>query len=438
MPVTLTPRIYRQRMKWLIVPKNKIDTITAKPVLNTLSESQLVKTIELTDALPVDPNAQDTHNCIYYNINSSGEYMAVGGISATVISGEINVALDTPINTPLVLKMSLDGNTKYINRNKYPLVVYLNLPLTQRGKYISDNADGTTSFVDSKSNDINNKKDEEDNVLVDYTKSTIPNYPFVRTYNDTETSGDYHPRVAPADILTDWRSGLYDIPKYENWLTYGGTSSTGLYGNITDEGGKTPEQRIAILKRDINIQYDIVKVDDYNYTIKYAIPVRYVYYAAAAYKNIFGNNITGDSYAFIDLVSKITFDIYAETLSEETQDISYSLDDNNTLTSINIKNKNILNFSKNEFITLGTTYNGLSWLDEMSEYILTTYKNGKYIIDNINVPAQWAIDNDIHINSGIYVETLNNKKIQKLFLVKNIEKSFSAGEFIYKLKLLEE
>ena len=74
----------------------------------------------------------------------------------------------------------------------------------------------------------------------------------------------------------------------------------------------------------------------------------------------------------------------------------------------------------------------------MSEHILTTYKNGKYIIDNINVPAQWAIDNDIHINSGIYVETLNNKKIQKLFLVKNIEKSFSAGEFIYKLKLLEE
>ena len=73
--------------------------------------------------------------------------------------------------------------------------------------------------------------------------------------------------------------------------------------------------------------------------------------------------------------------------------------------------------------------------------ILTKYQDGKYVV-SVDVYARWSIQNNIHINSEMYVILQDGTYIKRKndickFKVVNIEKCFSSDEFIYRLKLLE-
>ena len=445
----LIPRIYAKGMNWSLMPKNSIDTVTCKPILNTLTKQNLIHTENITKitisgtekTLPIGADEGTNRYCFMFNKNNKKDkHMAEGIIASTVIQGSYTLKLNNPLPLTPTAKVVLQGTTHYINRGTFDLDTLRTLSATTLGSYIINNENGNLSFSNGISKDTVNRPDYPD--LIDYTQSTIPMYPFVRTYNSDVIDATFKPRVSPSKILTDWRQGQdtgRTTAHYDEWNTYGQENTIGLYGNVILSGGVT-NQRIPIPKRNIDIKVNVTKVDDYNYTIDYEVPVRYVYGASAIYLGPLGGEHSADSYAFIDLISQINLEIYSQELSEETVDKEYSLDDNDNLTT-EVLNENIFAFSKNEFITLDATWSQNNWITAMSKYILDNYKKGKHIID-VQVPGKWAIQNNVTINSQFYVKQQNGQLITLkgspvIFEVKNIEKNFALDSFVYILKLLE-
>lgn len=81
------------------------------------------------------------------------------------------------------------------------------------------------------------------------------------------------------------------------------------------------------------------------------------------------------------------------------------------------------------------------WSSALASKLLTKYKNGKYVV-TVEVNAQWAIKENIHVGTRANVYLQNGQPITRnnaecLFEVKNIEKRFEGSKFIYELKLLE-
>ena len=65
----LIPRVYAKGMNWSLMPKNSIDTVTCKPILNTLTKQNLIHTENITKitisgtekTLPIGAD-EGTHN----------------------------------------------------------------------------------------------------------------------------------------------------------------------------------------------------------------------------------------------------------------------------------------------------------------------------------------------------------------------------------------
>lgn len=81
------------------------------------------------------------------------------------------------------------------------------------------------------------------------------------------------------------------------------------------------------------------------------------------------------------------------------------------------------------------------WIEAISEQLLRKYRDGKLSVA-CTVSAAWAMQNNITVGTQMTVKLLDGKMVTRkgvtsTFAVKNIEKRYTANEFVYDLTLLE-
>lgn len=294
----------------------------------------------------------------------------------------------------------------------------------------------------------------KDGLLVDYGQGWVPQFPWVRSTTGSVPSGitayeyltsKYRPKKE--DVFTIWNNDHDSddwLPTYEGWNTYNvsGAVKQGPYRWLAgSNSNNTPDRFIPIVNKKYSFYCTVTKVSDYDYQVDYELPIRYIYAAAAkAVGSIIHTNEYGrDSYAFKDVVSKITIKLTAGTFTDDSSDLSYSLD-NSQLTE-DVANEHPLTFSKNELITQQALWGTEKWTEKMSKTILEEFKNGKHVV-KCTVPVTWAIANAVKINTQMYVQLQDSSYITRegaicVFEVKTIEKRFDKDEFVFELGLME-
>lgn len=459
MALQLKPRNYKSNLSWKMLTKNKIDTVTCKPYANNQLSPAVVHSEEITSvviggntvSLPIANSITPNAMGIAYNNDGETQY-ASGEVQAVTVSGTFTLQLTNPLPTIPTVTLLFEGQTKYINRGSKDFDVMESLfwGIGNIADAIDNNADGDETWNDSKSVDTYNRGSLSDPTLVDYTQPTVPLFPFVKVVR-TAGSGQANfnaNKLTEEEVLTHWipasapiHTPVVDTPNWSflsdpnAWLTW--DTYAHFYGGSLDPLYTFNAQRASFVNKTIPITTEVIKVSDYEYTINWSAPVRYAYHAESAGAAM----STTDSYAFIDHITKITAQVTAQEMNTETVDVSYGWDGSD-LTS-QIINDHPLSFDENEFITL-RTYEVSSanlWTKTMARRILSAYENGKYIVE-CDVYAQWAIENDVHIDTEIQVMLLDGTYITRgnttvTFKVKTIEKSFKGSEFVYTLRLLE-
>ncbi len=463
MALRLSPRIYRQNFKWSVLPSNKIDTVTAKPVLNTPLEDKISYIQEVTNVdvggtahtLPVGLNVPISHFGASNNYESGQPTtMCIGQVSCVVATGSVTFALNNPLPVMPSAKIHCEGITHFIDRGSLTHDIVNDVSMqdvNSVASWIHSHASGSESWTD-KSIDSSNRGTFEDPTLVDYTGQFVPLYAWarkLRTAGEFTLSSDAESRNQPTeqDVLTTWvdqsMSSHWALTK--NWVGYGAADAVQMWPVTIYATGDIQSTKLSVRNRTVPITAKVIKIDDYTYRVDYSVPVRYEYLASSQYyTSIFGIRTYHDldNYCFLDRVNKLKIELVAQELNEETEDISYSLVDG--FLSKQVINEHPMSFVQNELITSETFWGANKsnpWTLVMPNYILKKFKDGKYIVE-CEVPASWALRNDVHINSEFEIQLQDGTMISRndavsLFEVKNIEKRFRNDSFIFILRLME-
>lgn len=449
---TLTPREYYRDMKWIIAPKNKIDTVTAKPYVGVLADPTNIATKNVTVMsvdgrsvnLPVTNDNKSTHFHMMHNKSDNILFtwnVAKARVEALVASGKVTFTLDEPLAEVPQVKLSFNGNSDIIARGSSSYNTYPNY-----------------SELSKETFDLNNwirshKNESTANVLPDFTGTQFSLNPWVKEiYPYIDES---YPAVglAPAGNSATLWNDFSTYPNgtgalYDNWTE--SVTDASKYPMViampeqvappTDDYVSVKDQCLKMRNVQLNISTSLRKVDDYTYEVSFVAPVRYTYMAASNYGGIAGTEYDLDNYAYVSIVDSIDVSLYASSIDTHTEDIKYSL--KNGVLSEDVSDTYPYNFAENPLIMRNTTWGEILWSRKVSEYLLNTYKNGKYVVE-CTVPARWALLNNIHVDSLTYVKLQNGNYISRkdarcVFRVTNIEKRFQGSAFVYALKLLEQ
>ena len=459
MSLKLSPRIYGQNFKWGVLPSNKIDTVTMQPVLNTPMDEKSSLTQEVTavnvggasKSLPIDLSTSMNFYLASNNYESGASTtMCVNQVSGVAVTGSVTFELNNPLPTMPTATLHCEGTTYFLNRGSltHNMVATATNSPNAIASWIYNNASGNEQWTD-KSTDSTNRGMYEDPTLIDYTAKSVPLYGWVRKLCPAGAffPPEFRNQPTEQDVLTMWvdqsKSDHWALTK--NWSGYDTTEAVQMWPVTIYAKGDIDSTKISLRNRTIPISAKVIKINDYTYRVDYSVPVRYEYVASSQYYTSFLGIRTYkdlDNYCFLDRVSKISIELITQELNTETVDLSFSLNASGELTEKAI-NEHPLSFTQNELIT-SEAYWGDSftlWSREMSQYILSKFKDGKYIVE-CEVPAMWALRNGIQINSALAVQlqdgTLSTRAgTERIFEVKNIEKKFQDSRFIFTLKLME-
>lgn len=467
MAIILKPNTYLQGMLWQIKPKTKIDTVNMSPMRNSV-RTEIVDTHELTSGetpsgtaitLPLaDNNGAASAIRIMTCNRSSATWFAVMGFactSLTTIKGSYQVHFDTPPARTPTATWSIEGDTQYLTRGAKTVDEIANSVYDSAAcTFIEDNKAGEEAFVNSKSYDNVNRSEFEEGLLMDYAQSSIVMYPWIRKTTGEWPGGMigeyltslYRPKEA--DIFCEWNNGSDAdwLPPYENWNTYNlsGKIRQGPYTWYAATGSEPVQNHFIpmIPSWTYSFYCRVTKINSYDYQVDYELPVRYFQVAAAKAVGswIHSVEIRRDSYGWKDVASKVTITLQAGTFDESTEQLSYSLDGSGNLTE-NVINAHPISIEQNDLVTMDALWGSDTWVERMPEYLLTEYQKGKYVLE-CTVKADWALINNIRINTEIQVKLQNGQFISEngsttTFAVKTIEKSFKNSEFVYNLRMLE-
>jgi hypothetical protein len=460
MALALGPRIYSKNFKWGVLPKNKIDTVTAQPVINTPLDdadaiTQEVSTVTVggtSSALPIALNIAPTHQ-FFTNNHESGQptIMCNNFVGCVVATGSVSFTLEKPLPKMPTAKLHVSGTTHYINRGSLTHSDVENniLPTSGVATWVHSHASGEEDWED-KSIDSENRGIYEDPHLVDYTGSSVPLFGWVRVLRPAGaftlgSNSASRNQPDPQDVLTTWvdqeKSDYW--AKRENWSGFGMADAVEMWPVDLYAKGDMNTTKIVLNNKTVPISTTVVKIDDYNYRVDYSIPVRYEYMASSQYyTSILGIRTYHDldNYCFLDRITKLTVELQTQQLDEDSRDISVSLDGTGALTDT-VLNVHPLSFERNELITLGTLWGNKLWIEEMPRYILEKFQSGKYVVE-CEVPATWALRNNVHVNTEMTIQLQDTTKITRngadcVFLVKNITKHMQDNNFMFTLSLME-
>ena len=452
----LTPNVYKN-IRWALAPQNKIDTLYMYPSSNVVPEAPQRSTTSVTSvninnssvALPLTNGYKSTHVRSMSNSRTlffAQRECAKARTECVMASGKQKIKLDSAsIGTPFV-KLVPRGHSYLLSRGKstfdtYPSINDINNSNYSIVQWIIDNADvhNSTSLVN------------------DYSTGYVNMNPWVRKIVPAVITSFNNINVPEAaDIITTWVN-----PDQGGALSrYGALQSDWKDTNNFDPGASTVTMfptnpsgsdiasvlQTAIRLQDLRINFscNLQKLTDFDFEVTWTAPVRFAYVAASRqYGNLMGEYDL-DNYAYVDIIEAIDIVLEFYTLSDDRVDLGYSLDVNGALTT-NVKNVYPLKLDGNEIFSRNAAYAapGNGWCELLALNVLEDCKLGEYIIQ-CEVPAKWALRNNVHIGTEMHIYQLNGEYIPDIrsevktpatFYVKNIQKNFSSDQFTYELKL---
>lgn len=473
MSITLRSKNYLHGMKWLIKPRDVVDTVNMRLSYGAPS-NRVVDVHDITSglidghagtSLPLDNNYEGfAYRHIMQNVDAQTLY-GIANVELSRIQGSYEIELQIPLLSSPYVVITLEGNTTYITRGqKTPEEIY-EAQQANLYQFIDENARNTEVISSNKSYDKTQRGNLKEGLLIDYNAFEIPLYPFIRktvipwtgswaNYINASLPEEY--RVKEEDLFCRWDNytptGVTggSFPPYSTWISYATPTPIRQGPPLVSGSIETPldnnNRFLPIRAETYRPAYSITKIDDLHYRVNYDLPVRYMQAVAAQSRLNMADGSTRavyDSYAWKDVISSIKITTYATAVDTTVQDLSYSLDSAGKLTT-DTKNVYPLDFAANELITRDVTFGtGVLWSEAMPLYLLTKFQKGKYAI-SCDVKAAFAIDNNIRVNSEIIMYDIKGEPIKgasgqgtATFQVKNIEKIFKDSEFIYRLQLLE-
>lgn len=426
----LTPRIYRN-MKWSITPKDMFDTVSMSPITNA-NENEASE-IATQDVISVSVNGEQkslidmTDNPQNYDdslvsplwrsvMYNAPLYVNLSRVDYLIGAGSVLFTFDKPVSTNLSAYITLEGKSSEIPRGTdFYNIVPAEADLRSDGFSLS-------SWVRQNATQQNNN-------------SLLRNY---QTYSVSS-----NPWTTRDEVYTYWASSPDFDPSYL-WTEYQNYPLEGQPFTKEGTGSASARGSIRLTDDSIPLMANVRRIDDYRVRVNFSTPIRFAYLAFSSYKDVVGKRTFQDSWAFVDRVSKIKVHLLGYSLDASGNDISYSLNEAGTGLIEQAVNKRIYKVEKNELFTLNTYYGNNTaqkWSSKFALEFLQKYQKGKYLL-NLDVPAKWAIENQIHCNSQLKIKLQDNTYIERksshcVFEVKTIEKSFKNNEFTFLLGLLE-
>ena len=199
--------------------------------------------------------------------------------------------------------------------------------------------------------------------------------------------------------------------------------------------------RMTDIQNIISLKVD--KVDDFTFNIWWKAPVRLAYATASRYAYCDLDEATFtevDNYAYLDNISKVTITLNGRPYNIDAVNVSYSMSGGSLIEEVS--NAHPYKIDKYESITLASTIGGVDWTRAISSSLLTKYKDGKYVVA-FDVPASWALLNEIKVNTEMQIKLQDGTLISRgstpcTFEVKTIEKKFNNSEFTFSLRVMEK
>lgn len=445
----LTPRIYKENIQQLGLRQNKVDTVILRPISNYAVDSRIVHTEVVTSAivngtqhaLPLNNDITATYfRCIRneapgFTAFSRNEY-AKARIDCVIATGTTICTLSEPILNVPTATLRFVGNSSKIARGNSTYSSFPEYDLLSTQEW------SAATWI------AQNKTETSDTLTHDYTGDTFKFNPWVRNVVPIGPLGSNAPVPTANDVITDWAASggiLSHQGVLQNGWEEGGNISSSSFAQFTMYSpsdtsiGATNTLRMYDMYLTKNVR--VKKLDDYNVEVSWQVPARLAYIAAsqelnpATLKDV-------DNFAYLDNISEIHIDLSAVPYDTSTQDISLSLTRNAEL-SDNVLNEFPLEIDAGEAFTVDSYFNDPSykWTEELAHAILTRYNSGKYVF-KCDVPARWAVQNNVHAGSSLTLQLPSGEMVQKnnrdvTFIVQNISKSFDKNKFVYTLHLKE-
>ena len=452
--IQLTPRIYGRTMQWKISPKNIIETVSSDPIINSVAtDIENIKTYTYTQVnnyagnrtitLPMStsiPSGWALANLVYarnyrtnlaWNVKGEMAKARVDSIGGRV---KANLVLDNPVEGLPQVTVAVSGRSYIIGRgtlgySSYPSWENIQDYNYDLGAWIYANRTSSQSYLQASYD------------------ARVPLMPFVSS--DGYNSGQVFYTTGGRDIVASdywckfnkgFARGVDQGAERDAWTVGYGSPSTKIVRPENWTGDFDGQARLPDVTQSLRATLS-PGIDRYHYSLSVDVPIRVAWAAASQTRNVFSSPEFLDSFAFLDLVEEITVTMSGRPYNTDDVVYNYSLDSGGNLTDTDIKEDNVHKIENCEFITIPTTMNGQPWTSEMAKTLLTKYQKGKYIV-TAQVPAKWAILNNVHINTQMQITTLDGEYIARngavcTFEVKNIIKHFEGSTFYYKLQLLE-
>lgn len=449
----LTPRIYGRDMQWKISPKNIISTVSSNPIINNVAEDpQSIRTLTYKKAvhfestgdreltLPIDTSRYNAGLSIPDELLYARSYrtdMAWGAshelakARVDVIGGHIfdSIVLDSPIAGIPQAAVSVKGKSYVCARSR---LEYSNYPSAQN--LLLEDFD-LSSWI------YEHHTEEQDYLQATYG-DFVPLMPFVsssgytqgRVFYGTPESSDFW-----CKFNTGMGTGAEQGATYDSWVVGQDVKLGRVVRPENWNGNFDAQARLPDKQQRLGVKLTR-GVDKYHYDLHAYVPISVAWAAASRYYGALNNEYFLDSFAFLDLITEISVEIFGRPYNTEDVVYNYSLDSSGNLVNAT-KNDNAYKIDNNELITVSSTIDGQDWMSGISKILLDKYKNGKYVV-RVKVPAKWAILNNVHINTLIRIKTLEGDYVSRagipcIFEVKIIIKKFEGSSFNYELQLME-
>lgn len=446
--IKLTPRAYGANMKWAISPQNVIDTVTMSPILNVVATDPSEFHVEPFTAanvgstrydLPVANTLAPTHRRVLYNGKKTWfglgyEEYAKSRTDIVMATGERQFTLEVPVDGLPNVNIRLKGTSSIYARGGG---TYDNFPSVAQ---MQDNNFSIAQWIKDR------ETSKQESLTWLYDTSSFSTNPWVRNIIPPED----REKATANDIYTNWfdlndnasASALTD--SWTNEATYTLSSSNMVqacpYPLVDPKWEYSWGQYLKLYDDRVSISVSINRLNKYTYSVKWEAPVRFAYMAASRFFGPFGGEYAIDNWAFVDNMTSVDVVLIGRPYNTDDVSLSYSLDEAGNITE-NTKNKWVNKIDKSEAITMNSTLGGADWKTTMASLLLNKYAKGKYLV-TCEVPAMWALQNGVHINTEMQIVMQNGDYIKRntnicTFAVKTIEKRFNNNAFSYSLGLME-
>lgn len=445
--VEVKPNVYKSNIKWSIRGKNVVDTVHVSVLNNSPSKTAIIyteafKNAEIngtTYALPISSSIpSEFRRCVsnkYYAHLATREF-AKARIECHMATGRKVVTLDKPVTGTVLAKVQLSGKSYELlrgegNYNYYPTIDEMSDVNFNLCEWIKGHAQKT-----------------HDVLTWNYEGTTFSMNPFVRNWVSMYGERLEFRYPTNYDILTTWWTETTRAQANETgWL------DTANFGNgavqkqmfpvdaIRADAVERLNSIITLYDKQLQISASAKKLDDYKVEISWSVPVRMCYAAASRSHGILMSYVDTDNWAFVDEVDSIQISIEGSTLGNEYIDMGYAWR-GDELINTDLPNVHPLKLGSSELLTYDTTHEANKLYYLLPTDLLNRYRDGKYAVE-MDVNAEWAIRNAIHVDTEINVYLPNGQPIKRgdtvcTFLVKNIEKRYTGRDFVFSLKLIEK